>query len=79
MYVKPRKGLKILRPDTQKVLLDCGEHVPKTAFWIRRLKDGDVELASTSQAKAKPEVKKEIKPEVKKEETKIIQPKMEDE
>ena len=52
MFVKPRKGMKILRPDTGTVLLECGEHVPKTSFWIRRLKDEDVSIVETPKKSA---------------------------
>lgn len=55
MFVKPRDGLKILRPDTRTVLLTSGEHVPKTSFWLRRLKDGDVIESSIEVAKPKKE------------------------
>lgn len=60
MFVKPRQGLRLLRPDTSTQLLDCGEHVPDTSFWLRRLKDGDVIMVSP-----------DLKPEVKLEKSKI--------
>ena len=57
MFVKPKKGLKILRPDTRTVLSEVGEHVPKTSFWLRRLKQGDVSVERLDAPK--PEAKKE--------------------
>lgn len=48
--VKPnpdKKGVKVRKPDTGKYLDAKGETVKKTAFWVRRIKDGDVIDLST--------------------------------
>ena len=71
MFVKPKKGLKILRPDTNTVLMECGEDVPKTGFWLRRVKMGDVsvvDLAKKSEpvAVVKPKAEEVKKPKDKK-------------
>ena len=70
MFVKPREGLKILRPDTRTVLMEVGEHVPKTGFWLRRLKQGDIFEASLKAMK-KPKINSK-KPSKKKEEVYMI-------
>ena len=60
MFVKPKEGLKILRPDTHTVLAKCGEHVPKTSFWLKRVKQKDVSLIDIEEKKVsvKPSDKK---------------------
>ncbi len=35
----------IVRAPNRRILLDKGEEVPETGFWMRRLRDGDVVLA----------------------------------
>lgn len=42
MFVKPKEGIKIRRPDTGVHLDADGEFVPKNTFWARRVLDGDV-------------------------------------
>lgn len=42
IFVKPKAGLKIRRPETKAFLAEAGEKVPKNTFWARRLADGDV-------------------------------------
>ena len=70
MFVKPKEGLKILRPDTRKPLAACGEYVPKVSFWLRRVKDGDVILCEEAVKKKSVEPVEEIKkPKKKKEKT----------
>lgn len=54
IFVKPKEGLKIKRPDTNRFLAPEGEDVPNSTFWQRRLTDGDVVLL----AEKKPEQKK---------------------
>ena len=53
IFVKPKDGLKIKRPDTGRLLDPAGEAVPKNTFWMRRIAEGDVsEVASKVEAKA---------------------------
>jgi len=40
--VRPASGLKIRDPETGHYLPETGQIVPRTPFWLRRLKDGDV-------------------------------------
>lgn len=57
IFVKPKEGLKVLRPDNGRALDPAGEAVPKSTFWMRRIADGDVvEVAGKAEAKA------EVKP-----------------
>lgn len=42
MFVKPKAGLVLRRPDSGAVLSAEGARVPKNSFWMRRLADGDV-------------------------------------
>lgn len=84
MFVKPLKGLRILRPDTFTQLRECGEDVPSTSFWLRRLKAGDVyipsaEVKEDESPKAKAdqvdnsEAEKYVQQELAKEESEIIE------
>lgn len=56
--VKPAPGLTILNPDRENRPLDpAGEDVPRSSYWLRRLRDGDVvdaaEASPAPAAKAK--------------------------
>ena len=42
LFLKPKAGLKIPRPDTGRALAPEGEYVPKSTYWLRRIADGDV-------------------------------------
>ncbi|CAM3282831.1 DUF2635 domain-containing protein [Xenorhabdus nematophila] len=42
LHLKPVNGLIVRDPDTYQPLPDDGEAKPCTAYWLRRLKDGDV-------------------------------------
>lgn len=44
LHIKPVSGLTIRDPETYKPLAAEGEVKPRNAFWLRRLKDGDVVL-----------------------------------
>ncbi|MDA8230150.1 MAG: DUF2635 domain-containing protein [Magnetospirillum sp.] len=52
MYVKPAPGLKIRDPDLRDLLPEGGREVPKTPYWIRRVRDGDVVVAAPAQSNA---------------------------
>ena len=41
-FIKPAKGLRIADPKTGDYLPEGGMLVPRSGFWIRRLKVGDV-------------------------------------
>jgi len=68
IFVKPREGMIILRPDTGRKLEASGEFVPKNTFWARRILDGDVvecqpptQEVKKEQPKAEPAKKEEKK------------------
>lgn len=42
MFVRPAQGLKIRDLESGHYLPETGQSVPRTPFWLRRLKDGDV-------------------------------------
>ena len=43
MFVKPAPGRVVRDPETGLPIPEGGVQVEKTQFWLRRLKDGDVE------------------------------------
>ncbi|MGL5369676.1 MAG: DUF2635 domain-containing protein [Plesiomonas shigelloides] len=45
MNVKPADGLIVKKPDGTVLSAD-GEAVPRSAFWLRRLADGDVIIST---------------------------------
>lgn len=56
MHVKPRPGLKVRDPVTKLHIPEAGKDVPDgDSFWVRRLADGDVVLATktTDEGEAK--------------------------
>ena len=60
MFLKPKDGLKIVKPETGLELKKEGEKIKvMTTFWRRRLADGDVVEMSKSQPSSMP--KKEEK------------------
>lgn len=42
--VKPKPGLKVLWPEDRRELKAEGEDVPRTSYWLRRVKSGDVQI-----------------------------------
>ena len=52
MFVKPVPGRMIRWPRTMTPLREAGEHVPENTYWLRALRDGDVETAEPPQAPA---------------------------
>lgn len=53
LHIKPVTGLTVRDPDTYQPLAEKGELKPRNAFWLRRLKDGDVVLVNTPSKGAK--------------------------
>lgn len=43
IFVRPRPGLRIRDPQTGTYLPEIGQLVPRDAFWLRRIADGDVQ------------------------------------
>lgn len=54
-FIKPAEGLRIADPKTGDYLPAGGMLMPRSGFWIRRLKDGDViEVKQGAQSPAAP-------------------------
>lgn len=43
-YIKPKTGLIIRDPETFEQLNAKGEEKPQSGYWLKHLKNGDVEL-----------------------------------
>lgn len=52
-YLKPGDGLKVVDPDTGEPLPADGADVPKTPYWLRRLRDGDVTRTARPKTRTK--------------------------
>jgi hypothetical protein len=51
IYIKPTSPkIPVKDPETRRPLADEGEHKPKSPFWMRRLRDGDVVEATPPKA-----------------------------
>ncbi|WP_314188555.1 DUF2635 domain-containing protein [Yersinia massiliensis] len=46
LHLKPAPGLTVRDPDSYEPLATKGEKKPRTGFWLRRLKDGDVVMVT---------------------------------
>jgi hypothetical protein len=44
MRIKPKQGYIVRDPQSHRPLAEAGEEKPRTQYWLRRLRDGDVEL-----------------------------------
>lgn len=53
IFVKPKEGVTLRRPDTGRTLAVDGEKVPKNSFWRRRIAEGDVELIEQAEGEEK--------------------------
>jgi len=54
MYrIKPKKGLKVINPETLRGISSDGIVVPKiTSYWKNRKSDGDVDITKVTTKKA---------------------------
>ena len=50
-FIKPVSGVTARDPDTLEPLAKSGEHKPKSSYWLRRLRDGDIEVATQPKKK----------------------------
>ena len=41
-FIRPAKGLRIADPKSGEYLPEKGAVMPRSGFWLRRLKEGDV-------------------------------------
>lgn len=54
LFVKPSPGLRVRNPDRGGELLAAeGEAVPNNSYWLRRLRDGDVQEAQVPRAQGR--------------------------
>ncbi len=44
-FLRPSPGIRVADPVTGQYLPDAGALMPRSAFWLRRLADGDVQEA----------------------------------
>jgi hypothetical protein len=50
MFVKPKAGVVVRDPVTREPLPASGREVPENDYWMRRLRDGDIETAAPARA-----------------------------
>jgi len=50
MFVRPAPGLKIRDPLTRTHIPENGIEVVESYFWLRRVRDGDVNVVQSNQA-----------------------------
>lgn len=48
VHIKPRENVQVRDPLTGRALKTRGEKKPRTSYWLRRLRDGDVILVDPS-------------------------------
>ena len=46
MFVKPKRFARVIDPDTRIPVPDEGREVPETAYWLRRIRCGDLEIVT---------------------------------
>lgn len=51
LHLKPKKGLRVLKPGTKTPLAAEGEIVDDSSFWKRRLAAGEVEIVKEEEPK----------------------------
>lgn len=61
--IKPKDGLKIVKPETGLHLKAEGEHVIQSTYWLKRLAEGDVILIEEKETQTKLESPKSKKSE----------------
>ena len=54
-FIRPKEGLRIADPQTGAYLPKEGALMPRSGFWLRRLKDGDVLESSPAPVTPDPE------------------------
>lgn len=54
IFVKPKSGLKVVRPDTKQPIKPEGELVIKSSYWLRREAEGDVTISAVEGEKSLP-------------------------
>lgn len=51
--IKPVQGAVVRDPETKELLAASGESKPRSSYWLRRLRDGDVEEVKTTKGAKK--------------------------
>ncbi len=52
MFVVPESGRRVIDPDTRQALPADGADVPRSTYWLRRLREGDVNASARPRARA---------------------------
>lgn len=52
IFLKPAEGRQVRDPATKEPLPAEGDFKPRNSYWLRRIKDGDVVMASPVKKKA---------------------------
>ncbi len=52
MFVIPESGLRVIDPATRQALPAEGADVPRSTYWLRRVREGDVKTAARTRAPA---------------------------
>lgn len=64
VFVKPKEGLLVRDEKTKQILPIEGKVVEMSTYWVRRLKDGDVELVKNAEKAEAPKApEKKVKKE----------------
>jgi len=59
--IRPKEGLKVPYPMSKRFLNPEGEEVERSSYWIRRLRDKDVEEVQVEKPKPAPKKNKSTK------------------
>ena len=61
IYIRPKRGLRVICPESFKPISPVGEWVPRSSYWKRRLASGEVEVIRPVREVKKETSKKEEK------------------
>lgn len=53
MYVIPESGRRVIDPVTRQAIPAEGAEVPRTPYWLRRVREGDVREGKATKPKEK--------------------------
>ncbi len=51
MFVVPESGRRVVDPATRQALPAAGADVPRSTYWLRRVREGDVSVASSASSR----------------------------
>lgn len=49
IFIKPKKGLRVLNPATMLPISEDGQKVSKNSYWTRRQLDGDITISEVAE------------------------------